>query len=260
MAGCCLSAPCSPPQGLFGPPSDTRLAIFFHRRFAFILQLVLGPLMLSGSAVLNAQETWTVLPTIPTSDDTSTTVQSKAWFHGHTWWAVLPTSTPSNGSWLFRLEANNTWTPVLKVSSMKGKSDTKAIGNLTHVLHRHQQCASRDDRVRPRRFRRIASGPPIRRRCRCSSAKRASLEVDSTGRLWLATDHFNWVYIYYATIPYSIVHRSDHPDRSNRSRRRQPDRGVPEQHDRRLLGQWPPRTVGVQSPRRRNRSERLAGG
>ncbi len=120
--------------GLFGPP-QTRVSRFsFIWRLAFIIHLVLGPLLLSGSAVLYAQETWTTLPTIPTSEDTSTTVQSKLWFHGHTWWAILPSSTPSSGTWLYRLEANNTWTQVLKVSSMKGRSDAKAVGNLTHVL------------------------------------------------------------------------------------------------------------------------------
>ena len=30
-----------------------------------------------------------------------------------------------------------------------------------------------------------------------------TLEVDSTGRLWLATDHFNWVYVYYSDPPFS---------------------------------------------------------
>ena len=106
----------------------------FIIRVAVIIQLLLAPVMWSGADAVRAQETWTVLPVIPTSEDTTTTAQSKAWFHGHTWWTVLPSSTPSSGSWLFRLESNNTWTPVLKVSSMKGKADTKAIGNLTHVL------------------------------------------------------------------------------------------------------------------------------
>jgi len=98
----------------------------FIGRLVLIIQFLLAPVMWSGAAVVGAQETWTVLPTIDTSEDTTTTVQSKAWFHGHTWWAVLPSSTPSSGTWLFRLESNNTWTPVLKVSTMKGKADAKA--------------------------------------------------------------------------------------------------------------------------------------
>ena len=88
-----------------------------------------------GSAqAVHAQETWTTLPTITTSDTTGEKPQSKVWFHGHTWWAVLPTNAVApTGTWLFRLEANNTWTPVLQLTSLKGKADTKAIGNLAHV-------------------------------------------------------------------------------------------------------------------------------
>ena len=188
--------------GLFGPP-QTRVSRFsFIWRFAFIIQLVLGPLMLSGSAVLDAQETWTTLPTIPTSDDTSTTVQSKVWFHGHTWWAVLPTGTPSNGSWLFRLEANNTWTPVLRVSSMKGRADTKASGNLTHVLivGSNAQVVTIEYVPELQTYRLWPENPTP---ASVFVGETGSLEVDSTGRLWLATDHFNWVYVYYADYPYS---------------------------------------------------------
>ena len=121
------------PQGLCGPSSTRASRLSIVGRLAFFLQIILGPLMFSGSAVF-AQETWTTLPTINTSFDTSTTVQSKAWFHGHNWWAILPSSTPSNGTWVFRLEANNTWTPVLKVSGVKGRSEAKANGDLTHIL------------------------------------------------------------------------------------------------------------------------------
>ena len=120
--------------GRFGPSSIRASRCALIGRFAFIIQIILGPFMWTDGAVVHAQETWTVLPSIPTSDDTSTMVQSKAWFHGHTWWAILPSSTPSNGTWVCRLETNNTWTPVLKVSGMKGRAEAKASGDLTHIL------------------------------------------------------------------------------------------------------------------------------
>ncbi len=143
-----------------------------------------------------------MLPTIATSEDTSTTVQSKVWFHGHTWWAVLPTSTPSNGSWLFRLEANNTWTPVLRVSSMKGRADTKANGNLTHVLivGSSAQVVTIEYMPELQTYRLWPDNPTP---ASVFVGETGSLEVDSTGRLWLATDHFNWVYVYYADYPFS---------------------------------------------------------
>ena len=149
--------------------------------------------MLSGSAVF-AQETWTTLPTINTSFDTSTTVQSKAWFHGHNWWAILPSSTPSNGTWVFRLETNNTWTPVLKVSGTKGRSEAKANGDLTHILivGGTRQIVTIQYVPALNTYRLWAPNPtPVD----VFIGETGSLEVDSTGRLWLATDHFNWVYI-----------------------------------------------------------------
>ncbi|RPI56788.1 MAG: DUF11 domain-containing protein, partial [Acidobacteria bacterium] len=183
--------------------TPTRVSrISFILRLGLIIQFLLAPVMWSGAAVVGAQETWTVLPTIPTSEDTTTTVQSKAWFHGHTWWAVLPSSTPSSGSWLFRLESNNTWTPVLRVSSMKGKADTKAIGNLTHILlvASNAQVVTIEYVPELRTYRLWPDNPtpvPV------FIGETGTLEVDSTGRLWLATDHFNWVYVYYSDFPFT---------------------------------------------------------
>ena len=189
------------PQGFFGPSSTRASRLSIVGRLAFILQIILGPLVFSGSAVF-AQETWTTLPTINTSFDTSTTVQSKAWFHGHNWWAILPSSTPSNGTWVFRLETNNTWTPVLKVSGVKGRSEAKANGDLTHILivGGTRQIVTIQYSPALNTYQLWAPNPtPVD----VFIGETGSLEVDSTGRLWLATDHFNWVYTYYADYPYS---------------------------------------------------------
>lgn len=174
----------------------------FIGRLVLIAQFLLAPVMWSGAAVVGAQETWTMLPTIPTSDDTATTPQSKAWFHGHTWWTVLPSSTPSSGSWLYRLEPNNTWTAVLKVSSMKGRSDVKAVGNLAHVLlvSSDAQVVTIEYQAALQTYRLWPVNPspvPV------FVGESGTLEVDSTGKLWLATDHLNWVDVYYADYPYA---------------------------------------------------------
>src|SRR6185503_14239765 len=106
-------------------------------RLIIVAQICLLPLtlLLGAPRAVHAQETWTTLPTITTSDTTGEKPQSKVWFHGHTWWAVLPTNAVApTGTWLFRLEPNSTWTPVLQLTSLKGKADAKAIGNISHVL------------------------------------------------------------------------------------------------------------------------------
>ncbi len=181
----------------------TRVPRFaFISRLVLIIQFLFAPVMWSGAAIVGAQETWTVLPIIPTSDDTAATPQSKVWFHGHTWWTVLPSNTPSSGSWLFRLESNNTWTPVLKVSGMKGRADTKANGDLTHILlvNSTSQLVTIEYVPALHTYRLWPTNPtpvPV------FIGETGTVEVDSTGRLWIATDHLNTVEIYYGDSPYS---------------------------------------------------------
>ena len=83
-----------------------------------------------------AQETAIGLSAIPVSADTGEKPQSKVWFHEGSWWAVLPsTSASPSGTWLWRLNADNTWVSVLQLSSsITAKADAKAVGGVTHVL------------------------------------------------------------------------------------------------------------------------------
>src|SRR5713101_7009820 len=98
---------------------------------------LLTVLLLAGSVRLAvAQETITPLAPIPVSTTTGEKPQSKLWFHAGRWWAVLPSkSVKPTGTWLWRLEADRGWTNVLRLSSnTKTKADTKAVGDVTHVL------------------------------------------------------------------------------------------------------------------------------
>jgi hypothetical protein len=83
-----------------------------------------------------AQETFTPLVALSGSIATGEKPQSKLWFHDHTWWAVLASSSVSPaGTWLWRLETDNRWTNLLLLSSStSAKADVIAVGNVTHVL------------------------------------------------------------------------------------------------------------------------------
>ncbi len=175
-------------------------------RLIIVAQICLLPLtLLLGTArTVHAQETWTTLPTIATSDTTGEKPQSKVWFNGHTWWAVLPTTavTPT-GTWLFRLEPNNTWTPVLQVTSLRGKADTKAIGNITHVLvagTSSSQLVSLEYVPASNTYQLWSARPtptPV------YVGETGTIDLDSTGRMWLATDSPSTVEVYYSDYPYS---------------------------------------------------------
>ena len=73
---------------------------------------------------------------IPISASTGEKPQSKLWEHGGSWWAVMPsTTTAPNGTWVWRREANGTWTNVLKISdSTDAQADVKAVGDVAHIL------------------------------------------------------------------------------------------------------------------------------
>jgi len=85
---------------------------------------------------------------------------------------------------------------------MKGKADAKRNGNLTHILlvASSAQVVTIEYDPALRTYKLWSPNPapvPV------FVGETGSLEVDSTGKLWLATDHFNWVYVYHADYPYS---------------------------------------------------------
>src|SRR5881628_249439 len=105
---------------------------FFHGLSftVFVLSataLLLTTLLTAGRDV--AADSVTVLAPVPISATTGEKPQSKVWFHADTWWAVLPSTTVSPpGTWLWRLEPDNSWTNVLLLSSNSAtKADTKAV-------------------------------------------------------------------------------------------------------------------------------------
>ena len=88
---------------------------------------------LGAGQSVSAQEIWTVLPTITDFKNTEAKPQSKVWFHGHTFWAVLAGATGAHtGTWLMRLEPDNTWAYVLQLSTNTGtKADVKTVGDVS---------------------------------------------------------------------------------------------------------------------------------
>jgi uncharacterized repeat protein (TIGR01451 family) len=176
-----------------------------HRRLLRrTLFLVLLTVWIGQARAAYAQETWTALPTLSTALDTGEKPQSKVWFHAHTWWAALPTTSAisPDGTWVFRLEPDNTWTPVFRLSGDKGRADVKAVGDVTHVLivsssstlvsleyvpsqHTYQLWSQRTSATE------------------LFAGETATIDVDSTGRMWLATDSGSDVEAYYSDSPYS---------------------------------------------------------
>ena len=169
-------------------------------RFIVIRSLAVVLAMSRGRAL--AQETITPLPKIPATSDTCCKPQSKVWFHAGHWWAVLP---GSGGTWLWRLEANHTWTDGFHLTSASStRADAKVVGDVTHVfLHGSSsklvsiEYDPLTDTYGPWSVRPTATAVSL------PGSETATIDIDSEGRLWLSTEQKNNVKVFYSDYPYT---------------------------------------------------------
>jgi hypothetical protein len=155
-----------------------------------------------------AQEAVIALDTIDASASTGEKPQSKVWDHAGTWWAVLPTTSVSpNGTWIWRLELESdlSWTNVLKISdSTSSKADAKMVGDVVHILLHDsspelvsvEYQEATDSYV-------LWSTRPTATSISLSGSEIATIDIDSTGRMWLATESGSSVRVYHSDFPYS---------------------------------------------------------
>ena len=166
--------------------------------------LLLGALLASGTAW--AQETVIPLETLPLSATTGEKPQSKVWHHDGRWWAVLPSSavTPS-GTWLWRLGVDYRWINLLHLSSStSSKADTLAVGDVTHVLlHQNSSELVSVEYVPDAQTYTSWTGRPGPTAISLAGSETATIDLDSTGRMWLATDSGSDILVYYSDHPYS---------------------------------------------------------
>ena len=181
--------------------------------FAGFATLVLGfvSVIAAGfvpAARVRAQDTFTMLQPVKMSTTTGEKPQSKVWYHAGAWWAVFPTSASgasSAGTWLWKLDGT-AWTEVIKLSDRTDvKADARALGTVTHILlyaGANTQLVSVEYGGGSYQFWTDRPAPsPIS----LSGSEIATIEVDSTGRMWLATenDATGQIVVYYSNSPYS---------------------------------------------------------
>ena len=149
----------------------------------------------------------TTLTPFSVSAETGEKPQSKVWFNDGRWWAVMPsTSVAPAGTWIWRLEANNTWTNVLQISSATDThADTKAVGNVTHIL---LQGASPSlisvEYVPASTTYQLWTGRPTATSLSLPNSETASFDIDSTGRMWVATENGAFITVYNSASPYTL--------------------------------------------------------
>lgn len=146
-------------------------------------------------------ETRRLLATLALSDfsvsqGTGEKPQSKVWEYADQWWTVMPSSA---GAAVWRLDGT-TWTQTLQLSTNKNiTADVKAVGGVSHVLlfdGASSELASIEydgaGNYVPWTMRPQLVNVPL------SGAETATIDVDTTGRLWVAADNGSLVQVRYS--------------------------------------------------------------
>lgn len=144
----------------------------------------------------------TPLQDLEISANTGEKPQSKVWFHDDIWWAVLP---HINGTKLWKL-IDTKWVNVLHLSdSTNTKADIRAIGNLTQILLYqgiNSQLVSIEYDEKNKKYQLWSKRPypvniPLEK-----SGETATIDIDSSGRMWLASDDETEIHVRWSDSPY----------------------------------------------------------
>ena len=168
------------------------------------LASLLGLLAVAPAAALPPVHT--SLTALTVTANTGEKPQSKVWTHDGRWWCVFPNSS---GTWVWRLDGT-TWTSVLKLSNSTGvHADVKSMGAVAHVLlftSATTELASIEYVPATQTYQAWTTRPANAPIALDSGTETATIDVDSQGRMWLATDRAagtDQIVVYYSDAPYS---------------------------------------------------------
>jgi hypothetical protein len=145
----------------------------------------------------------TTLQNLSASENTGEKPQSKVFEYAGQWWTVMPVSS---GTWVHRLDGTR-WTPAQQITTNKSvHADVKLVGDVAHVLlfdGTSSQLASLQYDAADNRFEPWSLRPQIVNVPLTSGVETATIEVDSTGRMWVASDVKSTVEVRYSDGVYS---------------------------------------------------------
>ena len=162
-----------------------------------ILQAGLLFLLTAVPVAGQAFSTVTSLGSVGVSDITGEKPQSKVWKHYGQWWMVMPNSS---GTHVWRLDGTS-WANVLTISSNTGSNaDCKVLEDRVFILL-FQGASSQLITV-------LYSGGTYTLESTTAitldtGVETATIDIDSQGRMWLASDESDEIFVRYSDFPYS---------------------------------------------------------
>ncbi|MEJ8800545.1 LamG-like jellyroll fold domain-containing protein [Pontibacter sp. H249] len=145
----------------------------------------------------------TKLNAVAVSTDTGEKPQAKVWAYAGKHWAILPNSS---GTYLWRLDGN-TWTSILRLSTKtSSKADCKVVGNTVHIVLFQGPSSelvsveySTSSGMYELWSRRTSTvGLSLK-----SGTEAATIDIDGSGRMWLAYDGTSDINVRWSDSPYT---------------------------------------------------------
>lgn len=158
-----------------------------------------------GMEVLEQRQMLSITPlqSVSWAQDTGEKPQSKVFEYANQWWTVMPNSS---GTWIYRLSGAS-WTASQQITTSNNThADVKLVGDLAHVLlysGASSQLATLEYDPVDNRFEPWSANPQPVRVPLSSGVETATLDVDSTGRMWIASDASSTVEVRYSDGPYT---------------------------------------------------------
>ena len=141
----------------------------------------------------------TALSDFSVNEDTGEKPQSKVWEYNDTWYSVMP---DSSGTWVWKLNGTQ-WQKQLQLTADDGfQADVKVSGNLAHVLlfdgSNSKLATVEYDHGVDNRYEMWSLRPSLVNVAVNDSAETAVIDIDSTGRMWVAYDTSSTMEVRYA--------------------------------------------------------------
>jgi len=145
------------------------------------------------------------LSPLASTKNTGEKPQSKVWKYDGKWWSVFPDTT---GTYIWRLDGNS-WSNTLKISSNTVvKADCKVVGDVCHILLWKKagfasQFVSVEYVPASRNYKRWSQRTSTTSIQLDSGVEVGTIDIDTTGRLWLASDGVSDIVVRWSDPPYT---------------------------------------------------------